>query len=178
MAAIRAGDVRKLGLLFDRHHLALFRYAMRMTGNREWSEDLVQEIFCRILKYRETYREGSAFTTWMFRIAHNAFVDQTRKKRWEVQSEEGFEEVAVTPRVGLEGEQDLQLLRLALLKLPEPQRELLTLARFQEMPYDQIAELLGIEVATVKTRVHRAVKQLRDIYFELTRTPYALRTNS
>jgi len=71
----------------------------------------------------------------------------------------------------------LKLLRSALLKLPEPHREVLVLARFQQLPYEEIAELLGIEVGTVKTRVHRAIKQLRDIYFDLTRTPYAVRSN-
>ena len=176
MAGVRGGDVRKLEPLFDRHHAALFRYSMRMTGNREWSEDLVQEIFFRVLKYRETYREGSTFTTWVFRIAHNTFVDQARKKKWEVQSEETVD-LPVAPINELEQTQDLKLLRSALLKLPEPHREVLVLARFQQLPYEEIAELLGIEVGTVKTRVHRAIKQLRDIYFELTRTPYAVRSN-
>lgn len=176
MSAVRAGDVRKLGALFDRHHAGLFRYAMRMTSNRAWSEDLVQEIFVRILKYRETFRDGNAFTTWMFRIARNAYVDQARKKRWEVQTEDPVDS-PVSPIDELEQEEDLKLLRRALQKLPEQQREILVLARFQQLPYEQIADLLGIEIGTVKTRVHRAIKQLRDIYFELTREPYALRTN-
>lgn len=176
MSAVRAGDVRKLGALFDRHHASLFRYAMRMTSNRAWSEDLVQEIFVRILKYRETFRDGNGFTTWMFRIARNAYVDQARKKRWEVQTEDPVD-APVSPIDELEQEQELKLLRRALQKLPEQQREILVLARFQQLPYEQIADLLGIEIGTVKTRVHRAIKQLRDVYFELTREPYALRTN-
>lgn len=168
--------MRKLGALFDRHHASLFRYGMRMTSNRAWSEDLVQEIFIRLLKYRETFRDGHQFTTWMFRIARNAYVDQVRKKHWEVQTEDPVD-APVPPVDDLEQEQDLQLLRKALQKLPEQQREILVLARYQQLPYDEIAQLLDIEIGTVKTRVHRAIKQLRDIYFDLTREPYALRSN-
>ncbi len=176
MADIRAGEVRKLAVLFDRHHAGLYRYAMKMTGNPSWSEDLVQEIFVRLLKYRETFRDGHSFPTWMYRIARNAYIDQTRKKRWEVYSETPIEQ-SVQPSNDLEEAQDVEFLRKALQRLPEPQREILVLARFQQLPYEQIGELLGIGVGTVKTRIHRATKQLRDIYFELTREPYALRPN-
>ena len=170
MGDVRSGDVRQLAQLFDRHHGSLFRYSMRMTGNREWSEDLVQEIFCRILRYRDTFRDGHLFTTWMFRIARNTFIDHTRKRRWEVQKDDTMDS-PVMPENGLEQEQDLQLLRQALLRLPETQRELLVLARFQQLPYTEIATLLDIEVGTVKTRVHRAVKLLRDVYLELSAPP-------
>lgn len=177
MTAVRTGEVRKLAVLFDRHNAAVFRYAMRMTGNRARSEDLVQEVFVRILKYRDTFRDDSPFVTWMYRIARNAYVDHTRKHKREVQSEQ-TPDLPVAPIHELEQEQDLKLLRQAMERLPEAQRELLALARFQQMPYDQIAEILDVETGTVKTRVHRAIKQLRDIYFDLTRTPYALRTGS
>ena len=172
MIEVRSGNVRQLGALFDRHHGSLFRYSMRMTGNREWSEDLVQEIFCRILRYRDTFRDGHLFTTWMFRIARNTFVDHTRKRRWEVQKDDTMD-TPVMPENVLEQEQDLDLLRQALLRLPDQQRELLVLARFQQMPYTEIATLLDVEVGTVKTRVHRALKSLRDIYLELSAPPVA-----
>ncbi len=175
MREVRNGDVRRLEALFDRHAPTFLRYSMKMTGNRAWSEDLVQEIFVRILRHRETFRDGFLFTTWAFRIARNAYVDQYRKRRWEVSTEKPVER-PVEATDELETEQDLRLLRRALAQLPEPQREVLVLARFQQMPYEDIAELLDIEVGTVKTRVHRAIKQLRDIYQDLTRTPHALRT--
>lgn len=177
MAEVRAGDVRQLGALFDRHSAALFRYSMRMTGRRERSEDLVQEIFFRMLRYRETYRDGHLFVTWMFRIARNAYIDQARKGRFEVVGKE-VAEPATMPGTELEDRQELELLRRAMVKLPDAQRELLVLARFEQMPYDQIADLLDIEVGTVKTRVHRAIKNLRDVFFDLTGGTHALRTSS
>src|SRR5215471_3566079 len=79
MKAVRNGEVAKLGLLFDRHHRALFDFFARMTGNRIVAEDLVQDVFFRILKYRATFREESRFKAWMFHIARNARIDHFKK---------------------------------------------------------------------------------------------------
>src|ERR1044071_8050137 len=75
MHAVREGDLAKLGSLFDRYHLPLFDFLNRMTGNRHAAEDLVQEVFLRVLKYRASYRDGSPFEPWVFRIARNARAD-------------------------------------------------------------------------------------------------------
>ena len=66
MLEVSNGEVRRLGLLFDRYHRKLFDFFIRMTGSREISEDLVQDVFFRILKYRGTFRPGSRFTVWMY----------------------------------------------------------------------------------------------------------------
>ena len=63
MIAVREGDLAKLGLLFERYHVALFDFLNRMTGDWTAAEDLVQDIFIRILKYRATYRDGGRFET-------------------------------------------------------------------------------------------------------------------
>src|SRR6185312_3265122 len=75
MSAVREGDLAQLGPLFDRYHVPLFDFLSRMTGNRQVSEDLVQEVFLRVLKYRGTYREGARFGTWIFSIARNVRTD-------------------------------------------------------------------------------------------------------
>jgi RNA polymerase sigma-70 factor (ECF subfamily) len=64
--------VDRLAMLFDRHHRALFGFFYRMTGDRPAAEDLVQEVFVRVLKYRAAYREQGSFKAWLFRIARNA----------------------------------------------------------------------------------------------------------
>ena len=167
MNAVRGGDERKLAVLFERHHAKLYRYYLRMTGDNQWSEDLVQEVFFRMLKYRETYRQECGFTTWMYRIARNAHIDQMRKRKWEVALEEGWDGPA---RSGLDlGErQEIDFVRQALQRLPPEKRELLVLSRFQGMKYEQIAELLDCEVGAVKVRVFRAMQALREIFFEMT----------
>ena len=166
MREICAGDLRKLSVLFDRHHAKLYRYYVRMTADPQWSEDLVQEVFFRMLKYRDTYRFESQFSTWMYQIARNAHIDPVRKKKWETPLPEGWDGPA---RAGesLERKQEHELVLRALAKLPPEKREVLVLSRFQGMKYEQIAELLGCEVGAVKVRVFRAVRSLREIFFEL-----------
>ncbi len=78
MLAVRAGDMSRLAPLFERHHRQLFDYLARMTGNRSTAEDLVQDVFVRILKYRHTFRDDSRFDTWAFRIARNVRADHFR----------------------------------------------------------------------------------------------------
>src|ERR1700726_3749001 len=85
MRCVRDGDVQALAPLFDRHHAALLNFYLRTTGNRASSEDLVQDVFVRILKYRRTYRAGSRFLTWMYHIARHARLDFQRKRRGEIE---------------------------------------------------------------------------------------------
>jgi len=170
MLSVRDGDVGQLGVLFERYHGMLFDFFCRMLGNRTAADDLVQDVFFRILKYRRTYRDDSHFTTWMFHIARNARFDHFKKYRAEVLfPEEGFDIPGrgPFPSQQFEKEQETVMLKRAMQKLPDEKRELLILARYQELKYEQIADLLGVDVGTVKVRVHRAVKELREIFLKL-----------
>jgi len=167
MRAVCGGDVRQLGALFERHHVALYEFLYRTTGDRHAAEDLVQDVFVRILKYRHTYRESSPFLTWMYRIARNARADYFRGRRYRVIELADVDE----PTTGdpsasdqLEWGTQAALLRRALMCLPDEKRELIVLARYQQMPHAQIAQLLDIEVGAVKVRVHRALRQLRKLF--------------
>jgi RNA polymerase sigma-70 factor (ECF subfamily) len=170
MLAVRAGDTSCLAPLFERHHRQLFDYLARMTGNPAAAEDLVQDVFIRILKYRHTFRGDSRFGTWAFRIARNVRADHFRSR----QSRETPLDEAAEPATGVAStdetfEHDRQAARLrrALLLMREDQRELIVLARYRGMKYEAIADLLGVEVGTIKTRMHRAVGQLREIFLGL-----------
>src|ERR1041385_6947124 len=79
MSAVKNGDLEKLGVLFERHHRVLFDFFAKMIGSRMIAEDLVQDVFFRILKYRRTFRYGSHFKAWMFHIARNARADYYNK---------------------------------------------------------------------------------------------------
>jgi RNA polymerase sigma-70 factor (ECF subfamily) len=171
MLAVRDGDVSKLAVLFDRHHRVLFDFFVRMTGNRALAEDLVQDVFFRMLKYRSTFRGESHFKAWMFHIARNARFDHFRKHESEEMLPEGGADAmpSATPLPGheLEHMQQTALLECALLRLPAEKREVLVLSRYQEMKYEQIAEIMGCEVGAVKVRVHRALKELREVFLKL-----------
>src|ERR1017187_5660047 len=95
MQKVRDGDLAKMAVLFERHHRALFRYFLRLTGNREFSEDLVQDVYFRMLKYRHTYRDGNPFTSWMYQVGRNAHLDGVQKRKGEAPLfEERMEEPA------------------------------------------------------------------------------------
>ncbi len=166
MLEVRNGDARKLGVLFERHHVALFNFYPRMTGDREASEDLVQDVFYRMLRYRHTFRPGTQFTTWMYQIARNARLDYFRKRRREVEINDDLP-LSVNPSRQLESDQETALLRRALVRLPEDKREVLVLSRFHNLRYEDIGEVLGCQAGAVKVRVHRALRELREIFFEL-----------
>jgi RNA polymerase sigma-70 factor (ECF subfamily) len=111
----------------------------------------------------------------MYQIARNAGVDQVRKRRPAeiVEIDAGLDKRAELvsaspgPEESVSHGQDLALLRRALERLPEDKREILALSRFQGMKYEDIAEVLGCEVGTVKVRVYRAIRALEQIYFSL-----------
>jgi len=96
MEDVRDGKVEKLAVLFERHHVPLFNFFLRLTGSRSISEDLVQDVFYRILNYRHTYKGQSNFTTWMYQIARNTHIDFLRKKKEELPLDEQWNESLCT----------------------------------------------------------------------------------
>ena len=158
---MREGAAEMLGILFDRYHAKLFNYYVRLTGNRTLSEDLVQDVFYRILRSRKTYRPGSPFRPWIYQVARNARTDHFRRPA-EVPFEDGMIE-PILPSGELSDREQNELLHRALLKLPEDKREVLLLSRFQGLTYSEIAQLLGCDVGTIKTRAFRAIRELRRI---------------
>jgi RNA polymerase sigma-70 factor (ECF subfamily) len=131
---------------------------------------MMQDVFFRILKYRETYRPRTSFVAWMYQVARNAHIDARRKHR----SETSWNEEALdppsrerTPDELLGRQQEAVLVRRALAALPPDKREVLLLSRYQNLKYEQIGQILGCEVNTVKQRVFRAVRALSEKYEEL-----------
>jgi len=170
MEQVRDGKVEKLAILFERYQAMLYNFFLRLTGNRAASEDLVQEVFIRILKYRAGYQGESRFVVWMFQIARNAHVDFLRKKKAEVPLDEQYAEAPdrdERPDERYETNQEAALVRRALDQLPVKKKEILVLFRYQNLKLREIAELLDLQVGTVKVQVHRALKDLSRIYFEL-----------
>jgi RNA polymerase sigma factor (sigma-70 family) len=170
MELVRDGHVEKLAIIFERYHVMLYNFFLRLTGNRSISEDLVQDVFIRVLKYRSTYRGEDKFTLWLYRIARNAHIDHLRKKKDEISLEDRWEEAPspdISPQERAERTQEIVWLNQALTRLPLRKREVLILSRYQNMKYKEIADLIGCRIGTVKALVHRAVKDLGKEYFEL-----------
>jgi RNA polymerase sigma factor (sigma-70 family) len=172
MIAVRAGEIRKLGELFERHHRPLYGFFVRLTNQPSVSEDLVQIVFYRILKYRHTYRDEGKFSAWIYHLARKVVADHFRKHaRTPTPADpadfhdEPAQEAAPDAQAGTAD--DLALMRRALARLPHEHREVLVLARLQHLNHQEIARLLDCSVGAVKVRAHRALKELREVYFKI-----------
>lgn len=170
MESVRDGRIEKLAILFERHHVSIYNFFLRLTGSSNISEDLVQEVFLRVLKYRRSYQSRSKFRVWLYQVARNAHIDYLRKKKDAFPLEEQFYDIQSEERAPEDSfvhSQEADRINQALARLPLKKREVLILSRYQDMKYREIADLFGCRIGTVKTYVHRALKDLSKIYFEL-----------
>jgi RNA polymerase sigma-70 factor (ECF subfamily) len=169
MAQVREGRLERLGVVFERHHLHLYRFFLKQTGHRASSEDLTQEVFVRLLRYRASYRPGEAFAPWMWQIARNVHRDHLQSHRT-VQPLDDLHEVVPDGGDGadlhLMRQQDAIQLRRALAQLDSAKRELLLLSRQPDLAYKDLARLMSCSVGTLKVQVHRALKELKAIFTE------------
>lgn len=171
MVAVAHGELASMSEIYEHRHRALFRFFFRLTGRQAASEDLVHEVFLRMIRYRHTYEGSGGFEAWMYRIARNALTDRSRKHRLESPADTGqLEQVASGRPTALDvlvKEQDLALLHRAMRALPDDKRELLVLSRFQGLSHEQIGRIVGCETGTVKVRVFRAMKAMGQIFCRL-----------
>lgn len=172
MDAVKSGDLQQAALLFDRYNVRIFNFLARMTFSRQVAEDLTQNVFLRMIKYRNSYRDGHAFQAWIYQIARNVFSDHYQMHK---NKHAGFVDVEkvsdrlADPEESLVQNEREKTLYQSLALLSEEQRELLVLTRFQHMKYEEVAVIMETTVANIKVRVHRAIQKLREHYFELER---------
>ena len=179
MLRVREGDIRLLGELFQRHSRPLYGFFVRLTGDRVGSDDMVQQVFHRMLRYRHTYRDVGSFTGWMYIIARRVVADfQRHRVNHQPPADEPALDQLPDERIdaarAVEAVDQTALLHRALATLPEDVREVIVLARFQELSYDEVARVLDISLSAVKTRIHRAMKDLRTAFFRIQNAPSAL----
>jgi RNA polymerase sigma factor (sigma-70 family) len=172
MIAVRAGEIRKLGDLFERYHKPLYGFFVRLTNQPSVGEDLVQIVFYRILKYRHTYRDEGKFSAWIYHLARKVAADHFRKHASTpipTDPTNLVEQPDVDPQPSDHAAtaEDVVLLRAALARLPLEHREVLVLSRLQHLEHKEIAKLMDCSVGAVKVRAHRALKELREVYFKI-----------
>ena len=173
LARIADGDSAALAALYERYARVVYGLALRMLGNRELAEDLVQETFWRVWRRSNTFnRERGRVASWVLGIAHNLAIDELRRQRLrpvpvyeddarQVLQELEDEQVDVAA-AALSSEQRSTLLN-ALAHIPPEQREVIELAYFGGLSQREIAERLQNPIGTVKTRARLALQKLRDV---------------
>lgn len=171
MAQVKGGQLDQLNELFSRYSKRIYNYFLKSTMDRDDSDDLTQELFIRVMKYRKSYKDGQAVQFWVFQIARNMVKDHFRKMKVH---RDQFNPVEVMPEVVEESmdedrEREKQLYK-AMKALPEDKRELLVLSKFEGLKYEQIAAMRETSVSNIKVQVHRIIKELRDLYLEIERS--------
>lgn len=169
MARVKNGQLDQLNELFKRFNKRIYNYFLKSTLEKSDSDDLTQELFIRVMKYRKSYKEGQAVQFWIFQIARNMLKDHFRKMKVH---RDQFNPVEVMPEsvdesLEEEWEKEKALYR-AMNALPDDKRELLVMSKFEGLKYEQIAALRETSVSNIKVQVHRTIKELRDLYFEKT----------
>lgn len=170
MEAVKDGDLQRASLLFDRYNKRLFNYLMRMTFDRDLAEDLTQNVFVRLLRYRTSYKEGLRFQSWIYQVARNVFADHYQANKNRRNSAMDIEDIGdelPEPGEGPQQQEQERLLIRSMAMLNDDQRELLVLTRFTHLKYEEVAVLMNTSVANIKVKVHRAIGKLRENYFAL-----------
>ncbi len=152
---------------------SLLGYFYRNTGKIDDAEDLVQEVFVRVVKGLKRYSEQEKFHIWLFRIAHNLLIDYWRKHKMKLESEISNEEQnsfsqniasdEIDPVLVLSNRERYDELQQALEKLPANQKEVLLMRYFSGLSFDEISQINGTPIGTSLARAHRGLDKLKSI---------------
>jgi RNA polymerase sigma-70 factor (ECF subfamily) len=169
MLRYQRGDERAFDQIVETYSPRVFALLTRFLGPNEAREDLVQEVFLRVIRARAEYRPEARFSTWLYRIVFNLSVNESERRRpgrsLDAERDDVREawEDAATPAPGTELERAdvVALVRDAVASLPERQRMALVLAKYDGLAYDEVASVLGTSEKAVKSMIHRAREALR-----------------
>ena len=173
MLQLQTGDLRSFDTLVKRWEKPLLNYCYRMVNDIALAEDLRQEVFLRIYRSAKRYRATAQFSTWMYRIATNLCLDTLAKqqRRKEIpmdayleSASEGFDEGLIDPSdapdAAVVKKEIESRVRLALVRLPEDQRVVVTLRHYNGMKFREIAEIVERPISTVKSRMAAGMEHL------------------
>lgn len=159
------GDVGAFETLYRRHNDALYRYLLRLSRQPATAEDVFQEVWSKIVRARSSYRPTARFTTFLYRVAHNCFIDHVRRNKRHAQVADVEPDTQPDPADLPETETERSLARrrlnAALLELPEEQRDVFLLREEAGLSLDQIAAVTDTNRETAKSRLRYAVSKLR-----------------
>jgi len=155
------GDAKSMAAFLKEMEPFVYRICYHLTGHRQDAEDLAQESLLKICRSLHTYRGDSALQSWVYRIVLNTQRDAARRKKHQPQAVEITETSSVSE--GFEGQVSLKLTVQRLMKdLPDVDRQIFTLRFLQDMPVKDMADLLQMKEATVKSRLLRLRERLRE----------------
>jgi len=176
MLRYRDGDVRAFEVLVNRHRRPIFNFVLRFVRDTAVAEDMMQETFLRLVKSADSYERQAKFTTWLYTIARNLCVDQSRRAKHRraqsldapVGDEEGMAlvEMVAAEQIGQDrraiSKELAGKMKTAIEALPDEQREIFLLREVSDLQFNEIAEIVGVPENTVKSRMRYALEKLRE----------------
>lgn len=171
MCQYQKGDVLAMDEILRRYKNPVYRFIYRLCRNVEEADDIAQDVFLKVHQYRFSYTPSGKFSTWIFSIAHNLFIDSFRKRYWLVfwpRKEDDpddpveFASPALSAAQETERNDLAETVKCCIQGLPFLQKEALILREYEQMEYEEIAAVLNKSLGTVKTLIHRARKNLKN----------------
>lgn len=164
-----AGDANAFEFLYQRHKGPVYRYMLKLCRNEAIAEELFQEVWMKLIKARESYVVSAKFTTWLYKLAHNQFIDHYRKQNVRIVTDSSIDvndddipqPNDEMPDEQVQLEQKIELFNSLLDDLPHEQREVFLLKEEADMSIAEIAETVGINHEAAKSRLRYAVTKLR-----------------
>ncbi len=168
MEALSKGNLEKAAILFERYQQRMYNFFVKMSFDRELSQDLAQNLFLRLIRYRGSFVAGMPFRPWLYQMARNLLNDHYSQQKMRFSDFTDLEAIGREAAEMLEeagqAEQE-KALQKALSLLEAEHREILVLSKFQKLKYHEIARIMQCTEGSVKVKVHRAIKKLRGLYF-------------
>jgi RNA polymerase sigma-70 factor (ECF subfamily) len=166
ISRIAAGDRLAMQVLYARHHVRVYRFILRLVGNTTTAEDLISEVFLDVWRQAGKFEARSAASTWLMAIARFKALSVLRRKPEEElddETAEAIEDLADDPEVTVQKKDKGEILRKCLSALSSDHREIIDLVYYHEKSVEEVAEMVGIPEATVKTRMFYARKKLSEL---------------
>lgn len=172
MVELANGHPDAMGLLYDRYHRPVYSFALRMLGDREQAEELLQEVYLRAWRRANRFTDArGSLISWLLSITHNMAIDELRKQQRRPQKQHTEDQIEFMAtlrdeRPSLETHAILsdrgERVRNALEELPLPQQEVLELAYFRGLTQREISDALNVPLGTIKTRMRLGLRKLQD----------------
>jgi RNA polymerase sigma-70 factor (ECF subfamily) len=166
ISRIAAGDRLAMQVLYARHHVRVYRFVLRLVGNPTTAEDLISEVFLDVWRQASKFEARSAASTWLLAIARFKALSAMRRKPDDELDEEtagAIEDPADDPEVATQKKDKSAILRQCLMGLSPDHREIIDLVYYHEKSVEEVARIVGIPEATVKTRMFYARKKLSEL---------------
>ena len=166
IALIAQGDKRALQTLYGRHNVRVYRFALRFLNDEALAEDMVSEVFFDVWRQAERFEARSKVSTWLLAMARNKALSVLRRRSTEELDEEVaefIEDPSDNPEVSMQKKQQTSLLQECLTQLSPAHREIVDLVYYHGKTIDEVVEIIGVPVNTVKTRMFYARKRIGEL---------------